>query len=135
MKVLLSFLLFVSAAGLVAYEHFNLSYWRMSPQSRVDMKWYQEIEKLEKKSPKLKTALLLLKDWKMVTTDQQFKDLIDSSHPPFRHSTQGRYTLDIQIMPWIEDMKYGYLIQHELFDSNKNKIDEFNINIDIGFLW
>lgn len=135
MKVLLSFLLFVGAGSLVAYEYFNLSYWRMEPAARVDLKWNREIEKLEAKSAKLKTALLLLKEWKMTTTDQQFKDMIDQSHPPFRQATQGRYTLEIQIMPWIEDMKYGYLIQHELFDSNKNKVDEFNINIDIGYLW
>jgi hypothetical protein len=135
MKYFLSFILFISAAGLLAYDHFNIGYWMLAPEKRVDMKWAYELEKIESKDAEIKTAMLLLKDWKMVTTDQQFKDLIDKTHFPFRKSSKGRYTLQIQIMPWIEDMKYGYLIQHELYDSKNNKIREFNLTFDIGRLW
>jgi hypothetical protein len=135
MKYFLSFLLLLCAGGLIAFDHFNVSYWMLAPEKRVDMKWAYEVEKVEAKSPEIKTALLLLKDWKMATTDQQFKVLIDKSHAPFRKATKGGYTMEIQIMPWIEDMKYGYMIQHELFDSQNNKIKEFTVNFDIGYLW
>ena len=135
MKYFLSFTLLISAAALIAYDYYNLGYWALSPEKRIDIRWAYEVEKAEVTSPEIKTALLLLKDWKMMTTDQQFKVLIDKSHAPFRKSTKGGYTMAIQIMPWIEDMKYGYMIQHELFDSQNNKIKEFTVNFDNGYLW
>ena len=135
MRFFAGILLILGAIGLFSYQHFNLHYWMMKPEARVDMKWNYEVQKIEAQSNKIKTALLLLKDWQMSTTDQQFKDLIDKSHVPFHKSTQGRYTMKIQFMPWIEDMKYGYVIEHEIFDLNNNKVYEFSSNIEIGFLW
>jgi hypothetical protein len=135
MRILLVFLLFVSAGAFIAYDYFDISYWRTPPEVRVDQKWSAEIQKVMSKSKKTSKELQLLKSFDMVTTDQQFKDLIDKSHPPFRRSTKGSYVLKIQIMPFVEDMKYGYLIQHEIFDKDNNKVDEFNTNIEIGFLW
>ncbi len=135
MRILLGLSLFACAGAFIAYDHFDLAYWRTPPEVRVDQKWSAEIKKIMSKSKKISKELQLLKDFDMVTTDQQFKDLIDKSHPPFKKTFKGTYILKIQIMPFIEDMKYGYLIQHEVFDKDNNKVDEFNINIDIGFLW
>lgn len=135
MKILLAFLLFVGAAGLFSYEYFNGRYWLMSPPERVDMKWSYEIAKITAKDRKLATALQLLKDFKITTSDPQFKYLIDESHPPFRKSTKGVYLLDIHINPWMEERKYGYMITHQLIDASGNTLTEFTININIGYLW
>lgn len=135
MKIVFGFLLIVFASALVAYEHYNLSYWQTPPNVRASQKWKTEIEKITKKSNPLKTALLLLSKIEQTTTDQQFKDMIDQTASPFKTVQKGTYTLKLQFMPWIEEMKYGYLIQHELFDSKGNKVSEFNVNIDIGKLW
>jgi hypothetical protein len=135
MRYFLGTLLVIGALGLGAFNFFNVSYWMKKPEVRADAKWALEIEKLNARSPKIKTALLLLKDWQMTTTDQQFKELIDKAHPPFRKVQNGRYFMQLNIMPWMEDMKYGYVIEHEIFDSNKNKAHEFSINIEIGKLW
>ena len=78
---------------------------------------------------------MLLSKIDQSTTDQQFKEMIDQTPSPFKVVQKGKYTLKLQFMPWIEEMKYGYLIQHELFDANGNKVSEFNVNIDIGKLW
>ncbi len=135
MKILFGFLLIVFAGGLVAYDHYDLAYWQTPPHVRASRKWKWEVEKVTKKSAQLKTALLLLSKIEQTTTDQQFKDMIDQTVSPFKSVQKGSYTLKLQFMPWIEEMKYGYLIQHELLDSKGNKISEFNINIDIGKLW
>lgn len=135
MKILFGFLLIVSAAGIVAYEHFNVSYWQTPPAVRASQKWKSEVDKEMKKSKPLKTALQLVKKIEQTTTDQQFKEMIDATKSPFKTVNTGTYSLKLQFMPWIEDMKYGYLIQHELFDAKGNKVSEFNINIDIGRLW
>ncbi len=135
MKVLLGFLLFVSAVGLIAYDHYNISYWKTPPATRAAQKWQREIDTITAKSAKIKTAFQLLKTIEQTTTDQQFKDMIDSTRSPFKTVKNGTYTLKLQYMPWIEEMKYGYLIQHELFDTANNKVIEFNTNIEIGKLW
>lgn len=135
MKFVFGFLLVVFASGLMSYEYFNLSYWQQAPSSRASEKWKSEIEKIFAKNAKLKTALLLLAKIEQTTTDQQFKEMIDATRSPFKIVNKGSYILKLQFMPWIEDMKYGYLIQHELFDLQGNKVSEFNVNIDIGKLW
>jgi hypothetical protein len=135
MKILFGFLLIALSAGMLAYDHYNISYWRTPPGIRASQKWQEEVDKVTAKSARLKTSLQLLKTIEMTTTDQQFKDMIDQTKKPFHQVQKGSYILKIQIMPWIEDMKYGYLIQHDLFDSTNNKVSEFNVNVDIGRLW
>lgn len=136
MRFIIGIILILVATGLLAYEKLNLSYWRLSPEKRTELIWKSEIEKINRRSPELRKAFLLLKDIEMTTSDQQFKDLIDKTRSPFTKSAKGNYTLKLQFMPWIEDMKYGYLIQHEVFESqSQNKIKEFTININIGYLW
>jgi len=135
MRVLLAFLLIVAALGVIAYDHYDLEYWRTPPAVRAQQKWESEVKNIISKSKKTALQLDIIKDIQMTTTDQQFKDMIDATKIPFHRSLKGVYTLKIQVMPWIEEMKYGYLIQHEVFEANGNKINEFNINVDIGRLW
>lgn len=135
MKYFVSFILILCASALIAYDQLSLEYWFTPPEQRVDSKWKSEVEKAVRKSKQMQTAIYLIKSIEMSTTDQQFKDLIDKSKIPFKKANKGKYDLKIQIMPWILDMKYGYLIQHELFDETNNKIYEFNTDIEIGKLW
>ena len=135
MKFILGFFLIVFASALVAYDQLNISYWQKAPEVRASEKWKREVKRVSDQNNKLKTALLLLAKIDQTTTDQQFKEMIDRTPSPFKTVQKGKYILKLQFMPWIEDMKYGYLIQHELFDSNENKVSEFNINVDIGKLW
>lgn len=135
MKFVFGIFLVVFAGSLVGYEYFDISYWQKAPSARASEKWQNEIEKISAKNAKLKTALLLLAKIEQSTTDQQFKEMIDATRSPFKTVSKGTYVLKLQFMPWIEEMKYGYLIQHELFDLQGNKVSEFNVNIDIGKLW
>jgi hypothetical protein len=135
MKFVIGFFLILLASGLIAYERLNISYWQTAPEVRASEKWRNEIEKIYARNTKLKTALLLLSKIDQSTTDQQFKEMIDKTISPFKIVQNGKYSLKLQFMPWIEEMKYGYLIQHELFDAGGNKISEFNVNVEIGKLW
>lgn len=135
MKFVFGFIMVVLATALIAYDQLNVSYWQKAPEIRAGEKWKSEIVKVVSKNSKLKTALLLLSKIEQTTTDQQFKDMIDHTPSPFKVVEKGAYKLKLQFMPWIEEMKYGYLIQHELFDVSGNKVSEFNVNIDIGKLW
>lgn len=135
MKYILSFLLFLSAGALIAYDQLHLEYWMTPPEKRAEVKWQKEVDKMIKQSKKMQTAVYLIKSIELTTTDGQFKELIDKSKVPFKKANKGKYDLKIQIMPWIEEMKYGYVIQHELFDETNNKVFEFSSNIEIGKMW
>lgn len=138
MKYIIGFLFILGALGLTGlhfYEKYDVEYWITAPEKRVDQKWKAELTKMLKFDKKLQTGIHLLSDIQMTTTDQDFKDLIDKSKPPFKKAKNGKYVLKLQFMPWIEDMKYGYLIQHEFFDETDNKVNEFTFNIEIGRLW
>ncbi len=138
MKYFVGFIFLIAAIGLVGlhyYEQYDVEYWMTAPELRVEKKWKAELAKSLKHDKKLQTAIYLISDIEMTTTDQDFKDLIDKSKPPFKKAKNGKYVLKIQYMPWIEEMKYGYLIQHEFFDETDNKVNEFTYNIEIGRLW
>lgn len=135
MKSFVGYLLFIGSIGIALYAYFDVGYWQTSPSVRASHKWQKEIHRLETQSPKLKTALLLIAKIEQQTTDQQFKPMIDATVSPFKTTPKGVYTLKLQFMPWMEDLKYGFLIQHELFDHNMNKVTEFNVNFEIGKLW
>lgn len=135
MKYVLSFILFLAAGGLIVYDQYNLEYWTTPPEQRAAMKWKAEVDKMLKVSKKLQTAIYLIKSIEMTTTDQDFKDLIDKTKSPFKKANKGKYDLKLQFMPYVEDMKYGYLIQHEFFDESNNKVIEFTSMIEIGKLW
>lgn len=137
MRALIALIFIFLAGGFIAYDQFNLEYWLMAPEKRAEKKWKHEIDNITAKSKDMKKAFMLLKDIEMTTTDQQFKDIIDRTKKPFKKSQNGDYVLKLQIMPFVETdtMKYGYLIQHELFDGANNKISEFNLDINIGYLW
>ena len=135
MKFIIGFFLIAFASALIAYEQLNIAYWQKSPEVRASEKWKSEVDRVSAQNNKLKTALLLLAKIDQNTTDQQFKEMIDRTASPFKVVQKVKYSLKLQFMPWIEEMKYGYLIQHELFDASGNKVSEFNVNVDIGKLW
>lgn len=135
MKLLFGFILIQIAVLLAVYEHFHLGELLTPPAARAAKKWKSEVEKNVNKSKTLQTSLSSLNKIEQTTTDQQFKDMIDATASPFKIAGGGNYLLKLQFMPWMEDMKYGYIIQHEIFDISGNKISEFNVNIEIGRLW
>lgn len=135
MKILFGFILIQLAVLLAAYEHFHIGEWLVPPAARAAKKWKSEVVKNMSKSKTLQASLPSLYKIEQTTTDQQFKDMIDATASPFHIAAGGNYLLKLQFMPWMEDMKYGYVIQHEVFDVTGNKVSEFNVNIDIGRLW
>ena len=135
MKIIFGFILIQIALLLAAYEHFHMGELFTPPAARAAKKWKTEVEKNVSKSKTLQVSLPSLYKIEQTTTDQQFKEMIDATTSPFKVVAGGNYLLKLQFMPWMEDMKYGYLIQHEVFDVTGNKVSEFNVNIEIGRLW
>ena len=135
MKIIFGFLLIQVSALLAMYEYYHLGQWLTPPPVRASQKWKHEAEKVVRTSKSLQASLSSLGKIEQTTTDQQFKEMIDSTQSPFKVVAGGNYTLKLQFMPWMEDMKYGYVIQHEIFELTGNKIAEFNVNIEIGRLW
>ncbi len=136
MRPLLAFLLFVAAGSFIAYDHFNINYWLTPPAQRLQNKWQTEVQKVMNRSKKISKELQLLKDIQMTITDPQFVEFVDKVPKPYGKSQKGVYTLHVQIIPSIDEMEYGFDIQHEIFDTrDNNKVDEFGFTIKVGKLW
>ena len=45
MKYILSFILFLAAGALIAYDQYNLEYWMTPPEKRAETKWKSESKK------------------------------------------------------------------------------------------
>lgn len=143
MRVLLGFLLIVGAAGVIAYDQYNIKELIKPPEIRMAEKWQKEVMKEAAKSKQLKTALFLVKESNVTLTEQFFIDLVEKAKAhmakkkmqPFIKTKKGVYKLEIQVMPFIEDMEYGFVIQHSFIDYNGNTQFEFTINVDVGKLW
>lgn len=136
MRIFLAVLLFVAAGSFIAYDYFNIAYWTTPPEKRLMMKWEEEVGKVMGRSKQIRMELQLVKQIEMTITDPQFVEFVDKVKKPYSKSEKGIYLLHVQIIPSIDEMKYGFDIQHEIFDTrDNNKIDEFGFSINVGKLW
>lgn len=143
MRVLLGFLLIVGAAGVIAYDQYNIKELIKPPEIRMSEMWQRQVKMEAAKSKQIKTALFLVKEYNVTLTEQFFIDLVEKSKShmilnkmqPFTKTNKGVYKLEIQVMPFIEEMQYGFVIQHSFIDTNGNTQYEFTINVDVGRLW
>jgi len=136
MRIFFVILIFVFAAGFIAYDYFNLAFWMTPPPARLTHMWQEQIDHVKDKSKKISKELQLLNSIEMTVTDPQFVGFLDAVKKPYVKSAKGVYALHVEIMPSIDEMKYGFDIQNEIFDTrDNNKVDEFGFTITVGRLW
>lgn len=135
MRIALGILLLLGGVGFATYGYYDLEQWRLSPPQRLTERWAQSVVREENRNAKLKTALMLIKDWKVIAPEPYFLDLIQAATPPFRKTPRGAYRMEIELIPWVEEMTYGFIIQHGLIDSQGNLTHEFSINVEVGKVW
>lgn len=139
MRIFLACLLLMGGllggAGIYVYEAYDLESYRKAPPLRLSEVWAEKLVEQEAQDPKLRAAMTLIEDWSITLEQPYFGDLLEQATPPFRKSTKGRYKLVVSAIPWVEEMKYGFLLQHQLIDTDDNITFEFTIDTPVGQLW
>ena len=68
-------------------------------------------------------------------SDPQVAEEFADFATPFRATNPKGYILKISITRWIDKSEYGYVIQHELFDQDDDKLHEFGRTYKVGYIF
>jgi hypothetical protein len=131
----IGFAIFIAAlvvAALGAAQYYNLDYWLKPSKEKFVLSWKKDIAALEKSSK-------LPKEWQEIreiivkTDNSPAQNWVEKIETPVKKKPDGFYRLDVFIAHWIDNDKYGVLIQYNLVDlRNGNTIWELSRSLPIG---
>lgn len=130
----LSGLLLIAAAALLAYTASPIQYYFQPKQQRLVNTWQADLNHL-KQDPQLNKVFNQIAQVELHFTDPQVAEEFKNLTPPIQETTSHGYILKISITRWIEASEYGYVIQHEFFDQNQDKLHEFGRTYRIGLIF
>jgi len=129
----LSGILLVIAAGLLLYIKYPVGYYFQPKQDRLYDIWNKDFNKLSQ-DKKFADVFKNIGKIEVHFTDPQVATEFERFNIPFKASKGKPYTLKISVTRWIEKQKYGFVIQHELFDNTDDKIYEFGRTYEVGLI-
>ncbi len=124
----------ILASGVLVYLASPLPFYLLPKQDRLYSLWQKDFSSLAKNA-EFKEMLSQLAKVEIHFNDPQVADEFGDFKSPFRTSPQGLYTLKINITRWIEPKTYGFIIEHELFDSTDDKVHEFGRTYRVGYIF
>jgi hypothetical protein len=124
----------ILASLIIVYIASPIPYYLSPKQQRLYSLWQNDIARLSKDSNFSKLFA------NISTIDILFNDPEESEefinfNTPFKSTNTNGYILKISITRWIESKHYGYVIEHEIFDKDDNKIYEFGRTYKIGLIF
>lgn len=134
MTKLISILCLFFAASLLIFMSPQVQFYRGSKSQRLYSLWDRDIEKL-KSDKEFKKMFLNLNEVELTFTDPQVSNELDELKTPIKTTDGTSLKLKVAVIRWIDKNRYGYVLQHEVFDSNDDKIFEFGRTYKIGFIW
>ena len=101
---------------------------------RLLILWKKDIGKLykDKNSRKIFESLARVD---VHFTDPQVADEFSEFKAPFKTSDSSGYILKLNITRWIHKNRYGFVIDHEIFDQSDDKVYEFGRTYHVGFIF
>ena len=132
MRFIVGLFFILAAVGLVSFAS-PLSFYLKPKQERLVKLWQQDIAKLQSNA-EFSQAFSNLSGIEIYFTEPEVADEFENFPTPFSTQAGGTYLLKVSITRWIEPRHYGFVVQHELFDQNDNKVFEFGRTYRIGFI-
>jgi hypothetical protein len=125
--------LLIGAAFMIAYSQFPVGYYLTPKQERLYQIWKTDLDKLSN-DPKFAKIFQNLSQVDVHFTDPQVATEFEEFRTPFSAAEGRAYILKISITRYIEKQEYGFVVQHELFDQNEDKIYEFGRTYKVGLI-
>ena len=122
-RFILGFLLIASSFSIL-YSHFPVDQYLKPKQVRLYNDWQKDISKLSQ-NQQFADMLSQISNVEIHFTDPDIAEEFDDFRAPFKEDKTQSYLLKISITRWIDQNRYGFVVQHELFDDTENKIYEF----------
>lgn len=146
---LLFFLVVLTAAAWVTYTTMNLGYYAKPPYLKLITTWNEDLRNLEhaKKLPKEWSEIREIEfngdnswptqDWLAKIREQKPKPDSEGTHKPaIRPNAKGHFKLEVFLIHWIEDYRYGAVLQYHLVDlTTNNTVWELDRTYRLGFVY
>ena len=134
MQRFLAGLLLLLSAGLLIYLKSPMSYYLQPKQDRLLQIWERDLNQLYS-DPKFQKVFTNLAKVEVHFTDPQVAEEFSDFKTPFKSSPENSYILKISVTRWIEKSEYGFVIQHELFDQDDDKLYELGRTYRVGLIF
>ena len=113
---------------------YSLNYWLLPAKEKFKTSWANDIKLLEE-SKKLPQAWSEIKDINVRTDNSPAQDWIVNFRSPIQTNPKGTFRLDIFIIHFIQNDRYGAVIQYNLVDlKNGNTVWELARTLKLGFI-
>ena len=132
MKLFLG-LFFMCLAGAVFYAKGPVTYYTTPKQLRLSQLWDKDIQQLSQ-DQQFQEIFADLANIELHFTDPQVAEEFENLKAPFQTNAAGQRTLKVSITRWIEERDYGFIVQHELFSLDGNKVYEFGRTYKVGII-
>jgi hypothetical protein len=131
----IGFLIVIAAlvvAALGASQYYNLDYWLLPSKQKFATTWMKDIGSLEK-SGKLPEGWQQIREIVIKTDNSPAQNWVVGLDPGIKKKQDGVYRLDVFVAHWIENDRYGALVQYNLVDLRTgNTTWELSRNMQIG---
>jgi hypothetical protein len=129
------FLLVLAALGVaavVAAQVYNLDYWLLPSKQKFAQTWKKDVLALEA-SGRLPEGWGQIREISLKTDNSPAQMWVENVDVPIKKNKDGLFKLDVFVIHWIEDDRYGALIQYNLVDQrNGNTTWELSRRLPVG---
>ena len=124
----------MGAAGLLIFLSPQVQFYMKPRHQRLYNLWKSDIDRLQQNAD-FKKLMLNIDDVELGFSDPQVSEELDLLQVPIKKTQGTNLHMKVEVIRWIDKNDYGYVLQHEIFDSTENKIYEFGRTYKVGIIW
>lgn len=125
----------IATLFLIAFVVFRADYWLMHPKEKFLHSWQEDVKLLEATNK-------LPKEWQEIgkvalsSDNSPAQHWLENIRPPIQIKKDGQYRLDVFVIHWIEDTRYGAVVQYNIVDmKTQNTIWELGRTFKLGYIY
>ena len=124
----------VLALAGIASVTFHADYWLLPPREKFLSSWQDDV-KLLRKNRALPTAWDHIREVVVKSDNSPAVDWVESLRRQIKIEPTGAYKMNVMVIHWIENTKYGAIIQYSITDTRTgNTIWEVSRTLHLGYL-
>ncbi|NQZ18128.1 MAG: hypothetical protein HRT44_02550 [Bdellovibrionales bacterium] len=132
-KLIAGLCLFI-AAGLILFMSPPVQFYKQTPSQRLGSLWSNDIARL-KQQDDFNKMLVNVGEVELSFTDPQVEDELSDLKSAIKVTKGASLKIRVDVIRWISGNRYGYVLQHDVFDSTDDKVFEFGRTYKVGFIW
>lgn len=125
----------VLIALLLTFTALRLDYWLAPPNEKFVRSWQDDIALLQE-SKRFPQEWYEIKEVNIRSDNSPAQEWIENLKAPITLNPNGTYRLNVFVIHWLEDIRYGVVVQYNLVDlRNNNTVWELGRTFKLGFVY